>query len=79
MLASIAGLSVPPVVIPVLSITSGVLTGLSAKFGFQDEKEKLNKEFSHLNKIQNTLDYVVSCNGDLTKEKYQEILSEFNF
>src|SRR6185436_9340419 len=59
-LASVAGLTIPPSVIPVLSITNGILTGLSAKFGFQDKKEKLNREIQRLNKIQSTLDYVIS-------------------
>ena len=76
-LASVSTLTVPPVVIPILSITSGILTGLSTKFGFQDKKEKLNREIQRLNKIQSTLDYVISCNGDLTKEKFQQIISEF--
>ncbi len=77
-LASVSSLTVPPLVIPILSISSGVLTGLSAKFGFQDKKEKLNIEIKKLNKIQNTLDYVISCNGDLTKEQFQQIISEFD-
>ena len=76
-LASVSSLTVPPVVIPVLSITSGILTGLSAKFSFQDRKERLNKEIRRLNKIQNTLDYVISCNGDLTDEQFKQIVSEF--
>lgn len=76
-LASISSLIVPPVVIPILSIASGILTGLSAKFGFQDKKEKLNREIGRLNKLQSTLDYVISCNGDLTTEKFQQIISEF--
>ena len=67
----------PPIVIPILSITSGILTGLSAKFSFQDKKEKLTREIKKHNKIQNSLDYVISCNGDLTIEKFQEIRSEF--
>ena len=77
MLASISSLTLPPVVVPVLSITSGILTGLSAKFNIQDKTEKLKKEIKSLNRIQSTLDYIVSCNGDLTKDKYKEIMSEF--
>ena len=76
-LASICSLTIPPVVIPILSITSGILTGISAKFGFESKKERLRKEIFKLNKMQNTLDYVISCNGDLTREKFQEIISEF--
>ena len=30
-----------------------------------------------LNKIQSMLDYVISCNGDLTQKEYQEILKDF--
>ena len=78
-LAGISTITMPPVIIVILSISSGILTGISAKFGFQDKKEKLNKEIVKLNKIQSKLDYVISCNGNLTQNKYQEILSEFNF
>src|SRR5215475_14197157 len=42
-LASISSLTIPPLRVPILSITSGVLTGLSAKFNFQDKKENLNR------------------------------------
>lgn len=76
-LASISSLTVPPIVIPILSIAGGVLTGMSAKFNFQDKKEKLHKEIERLSKIQSRLDYVVSCNGDLTKEHYEQIMLEF--
>mgnify|MGYP003471056072 FL=1 len=76
-LASVSSLTVPPIVIPILSITSGVLTGISAKFGFESKKERLNKEILKLNKIQNTLDYVISCNGDLTDEQFQQIVLDF--
>jgi hypothetical protein len=76
-LASISSLTVPPIVIPILSITSGILTGISAKFGFQDKKEILSREIRKLNKIQNTLDYVISCNGNMTKEQFQQIIAEF--
>ena len=77
-LAGISTVTMPPVIVLILSISSGILTGISAKFGFQDKKEKLNKEIAKLNKIQSKLDYVISCNGDLTQKEYQEILSEFN-
>ena len=42
-LASVAGMTIPPAVIPILSITSGILTGLGAKFGFQDKKRKIKQ------------------------------------
>jgi hypothetical protein len=76
-LAGVSSLTIPPIVIPILSITSGILTGISAKFGFQDKKEILSREIRKLNKIQNTLDYVISCNGNMTKEQFQQIIAEF--
>ena|ERR687898_2827534 len=78
-LAGISTVTIPPVTVLILSISSGILTGICTKFGFQDKKEKLNKEIVKLNKIQSKLDYVISCNGDLTQEEYKNILSEFNF
>jgi hypothetical protein len=77
--ASISLLVIPPLVIAILSVTSAILTGISARFNFQDKKIMISREIDRLNKLQAKLDYVVSCNGDLTKEQYQEILKEFNF
>ena len=76
-LASISSLALPPIVIPILSITTGILTGLSAKFNFQDNKDKLSKEIQRLDKLQNKINYVISCNGDLTEEQFNKIISEF--
>ena len=71
--------ALPILVIPVLSMSMGILTGLSAKFNFQNKKVEINNLIARLNKIQTKLDYVVSCNGDITQNEYQEILHEFNF
>ena len=76
-LASISSVALPPIVIPILSITTGILTGLSAKFNFQDNKDKLSKEIQRLDKLQNKINYVISCNGDLTEEQFNQIISEF--
>ena len=76
-LASVA--SIPIIVIVVLSVGSGILTGVSAKFNFQNKKVQINNFIERLNKIQTKLDYVISCNGNLTQKEYQEILNEFNF
>ena len=77
--ASVSLLVIPPLVIAILSVTSAILTGISARFNFQDKTIKISREIERLNKLQAKLDYVVSCNGDLTKEEYQEIIKEFNF
>ena len=76
-LASISSLILPPVVVPILTISSGILTGLSVKFGFEDNVFKLKKEIEKLNKLQDKLDYVISCNGSLTDEVYMQIETEF--
>src|SRR5271165_3372438 len=72
-------ISVPIIVITVLSAGSAVLTGISSRFNFQNKKYEINILIDRLNKIQSKLDYVVSCNGDLTHTEYQQILNEFNF
>src|SRR5277367_6605275 len=71
--------SVPVIVITGLSASSAILTGVSARFNFQNKKVEINNLIDRLNKIQSKLDYVISCNGDLTQKEYQEILREFNF
>src|ERR1700759_1417544 len=76
-LASVA--SIPIIVIVVLSVGSGILTGVSAKFNFQNKKVQINNFIERLKKIQTKLDYVISCNGNLTQKEYQEIMNEFNF
>ena len=77
-LASISMLTMPPMVITILAISSAVLTGIAAKFNFQDKTVELSKEIEKLDKIQSKLDYVISCNGNLLPETYQQIMSEFN-
>ena len=71
--------SVPIIVITGLSVSSAILTGVSARFNFQNKKVEINNLIDRLNKIQSKLDYVISCNGDLTQKEDQEILREFNF
>jgi len=72
-------ISVPIIVITVLSVGSAILTGVSSRFNFQSKKYEINILIDRLNKIQSKLDYVISCNGDLTHTEYQQILHEFNF
>jgi len=51
-LASISAMSIPPIVITIWAITSGFLTGISARFNIQDETYKISREIWQLNKIQ---------------------------
>jgi len=76
--ASLTGIiSVPIIAITALSASSAILTGVSARFNFQNKKVEISNLIDRLNKIQSKLDYVISCNGDLTQKEYQEILKNF--
>jgi hypothetical protein len=68
---------IPTIVITILSAASAILTGISARFNFQNKKVEINNLIDTLNKIQSKLDYVISCNGDLTQKEYQDILKDF--
>jgi len=68
----------PLYVIPVLSTSTGILTGLSAKFNLQNKKIEINKTIDKIHKIQEKLDYVISCNGNFKEEDFQHIISEIS-
>ena len=70
---------IPIIIITILSTFTGVLTALSAKFNLENRKIEINKNIDNLSKLRAKLDYVISCNGDLTKEEYEQILKDFNF
>ena len=76
-IATVSVTIMPPIAITVLSIASMILTGINARINFQDRQVQITREIEKLNKIQGKLDYVVSCNGDITTEEYQQILNEF--
>ena len=79
LISALATLSLIPIyIIPILSILSGILTGLSAKFNLENKKIELNKVIQKLHKIQEKLDYVISCNGNFTNEDFQQIISEIS-
>lgn len=69
---------IPVIVITVLSAISAILTGISARFNFHDKKTEIKELIKKLNRIKSKLDYVISCNGDLTQIEYEQILREFN-
>jgi len=67
----------PLYVIPILSTSSGILTGLSAKFNLQNKKIEINKTIDKIYKLQAKLDYVVSCNGDFKEEDFKQLMTEY--
>jgi curved DNA-binding protein CbpA len=68
----------PPVAVISLALSSSILMGLTARFNLEHKKAEATELITRLNKLQSKLDYVVSCNGDLTKDEYQDILKKFN-
>src|ERR1700690_2710483 len=76
-IATVSVTVMPPIAITVLSIASMILTGINARINFQDRQIQITREIEKINKTQGKLDYVVSCNGNLTKEEHQQILNEF--
>ena len=75
----IASLVFPPQVVTSLSITSAIMSGFSIKMNFSAKSKKIFKLLTKLNQLQMKLDYVVSCNGDLTEAEYQLILRDFDY
>ena len=77
-LATIVGfVTLPVYIIPILSTTSAVLTALSIRFNLQNKQQEINVMINKLSKLQKTLDYIVSCNGNLTQEMFNKIISKF--
>ena len=75
----ISSLAFPPLIVTSLSITSAIMSGASIKMNFSGKSKKISKLLAKLNQLQIKLDYVVSCNGDLTEAEYQSILRDFDY
>src|SRR5882757_1049854 len=73
-----SSLVLSPLVISILSIISATLMGIDCKFKFQNKTYEKKELINKLNKIQLKLEYVNSCNGNLTEQEYHEIFKEFN-
>src|SRR5271169_7137279 len=76
--AIVASIALPPLAVSIMCVSSAILTGVNLRFNFQDKTHEIKKLIEKLNKIQAKLDYVISCNGNLTQAAYQAILKEFN-
>src|SRR3989441_12997199 len=62
LISALAGLSLLPIyIIQILSTVSGIFTALSSKFNLENKTIELNKVIQKLHKIQEKLDYVISC------------------
>ena len=74
--ATVAGFTLPPLFIPILSTAAGLSTAFSVKFNLEGEKTKLNKTIDEFDKIKHKIDYVVSCNGNFTEAEYKRVIAE---
>ena len=72
-----ATLTVPIIAVTILSTCSAILTGISARFNFYNKKAEIKALIEKLNKIKAKLEFVLTCNGDLTQADYDRILTEF--
>ena len=73
----LSSFTIPPIAISCISGFTAIATALGIKFNLQDRKEKLTKDIQKLNKIKDKLDFIVSCNGNLTEEQCDTILEQF--
>jgi len=73
----LSAISVPPLVVLCLSAVNTITTGVSVKFNLGDLKTKISDNIRKLNIIKDKLEYVVSCNGNLSKDESDAILYEF--
>ena len=76
--AVVASIAFPPLAVNILSISSGILTGLTLTFNFKYKKYEITKLIEKLNQIRVKLDYVISCDGNLAVDEYKEILRDFS-
>ena len=75
--AILSAFTIPPAVIPCVSGLTIASSALSIRFNLQDRKNKLNDNIQKLNRIKDKLEYIISCNGDLSEEECNNILSQF--
>ena len=61
----------------VLPVCSSVLTAISLQFNLKGKNDKIILELIKFQNIKNTLDYVLSTNGNLTEAKCDEIVHKF--
>ena len=74
----LTSVSLPPLSVLIVSGVTGVLTTLSVKFNLQGNKSKLISNIQKSNMLRGKLDYVINCNGDMSKEECDAIIEEFS-
>jgi hypothetical protein len=67
----------PMVIIASLSTIGALSTAISTKFNLKNKKEELNAMISRLERLQQQMNYVITCNGDLTEQASNDIVKDF--
>ena len=67
----------PTAVITSLVAVGAISTALSTKFKLKSKKTELNNMISRLERLKQQINYVVTCNGDLTESESLDIIKEF--
>ena len=67
----------PTAVITSLAAVGAISTALSTKFKLKSKKAELNNMISRLDRLKQSINYVVTCNGDLTESESLSIIKEF--
>jgi len=73
----LSAVTVPPAVVLILSAFNTITTSISIKFNLGDLKTKISDNIRKLNVIKDKLEYVISCNGNISKDESDAILYEF--
>ena len=66
-----------PIVITSLSTVGAIATTVSTKFNLKNKKEALNAMILRLERLKQQINYVITCNGDLTEKESNDIIKEF--
>ena len=67
----------PTIIITSLSTIGAISTAISTKFKLRSKKTELNNMITRLDRLKQQINYVVTCNGDLTEHELKNIMKEF--
>ena len=73
-----SSLILSPLAISILSIISATLVGIDCKFKFQNKSTEIYQHIEKLNRIKLKLEYIKSCNGNLTDRDYEDLFRDCN-
>ncbi len=71
-------IDLPPLAITVLSIISATLAAVDCKFKLELKSKEMYQHLEKLNRIQLKLQYINSCNGNLTERDYEDLFRDCN-